>query len=270
MFMMLLFFALAFLAFLAKVSIWIESFLFSTYPSGIGLAEQLFSSNIVALVGGGDEPQFDKSKVRFCQQSQFNFCQVVMWDEHLGKSVAELNFKGTVLNVLLSDRHVVVVLEEKVWSAFYFQTLPYLCSLGNDLSTRYSWFPFRNSNSKSSRYCCYQVRMKKKSMNENSSHSLSHENQRLLVCPAMVHSSLLIRSVKNLISLRYWLLLIKIETWMRVKMILLLHFCQMSLFLNSVMMVLCLLWLSLMALRWLSLKQKLEKLWEDSYEVCQK
>lgn len=42
-----------------------------------------------------------------------------MWDEPLGKPVAELNFQGKVLNVLLSNLHAIVVLEEKVRSYFY-------------------------------------------------------------------------------------------------------------------------------------------------------
>lgn len=66
MFMMQPFSALAIQEPLAKVVIcFSHTRIFSSNLIflGIGLAEQLFNSNVVALMGGGDDPQFEQSKV---------------------------------------------------------------------------------------------------------------------------------------------------------------------------------------------------------------
>lgn len=69
---------------------------------GIGAAEILYRSNILALVGGGSCPQFPVSKV-------------MLWDDTKCKCVGELSFHNAVKGVKIRKDVIVVVLEKKVY-----------------------------------------------------------------------------------------------------------------------------------------------------------
>ena len=91
--------------------------IYSSYPlknsyerildGGIGIVEMLYKSNIIALVGGGHSPKYNKNKV-------------IIWDDYQNKIISELKFSSSVLNVKLKRDKIFVVCNRRIF-IFNFQ-----------------------------------------------------------------------------------------------------------------------------------------------------
>jgi len=68
---------------------------------GVRLAEMLFSSSMIALVGSGDEPLFSPRKLRLCNTRNNTL-------------ICELNFITAIQAVKLNKKRMIVVMETKI------------------------------------------------------------------------------------------------------------------------------------------------------------
>ena len=72
------------------------------FEGGVKMAEMLFRTNIIALVGTGNNNSYPSQRL-------------ILWDDIQHRPFGELNFKTDVLNVKLRKDKVIVVLEHKVY-----------------------------------------------------------------------------------------------------------------------------------------------------------
>ncbi|KAJ4789293.1 WD repeat domain phosphoinositide-interacting protein 3 [Rhynchospora pubera] len=79
-----------------------ETFRRDLKSGGFGIVEMLFRTNILALVGGGSDPQYPPNKV-------------LIWDDHQSRCIGEFSFRSPVRAVRLRKDTIVIVLEHKVY-----------------------------------------------------------------------------------------------------------------------------------------------------------
>lgn len=70
------------------------------FNAGIGIVAMLFRSSVLALVGGGINPQYPPNTV-------------ILWDDQQMKCIGELVFESNVKAVMMRREHMVVVLQTK-------------------------------------------------------------------------------------------------------------------------------------------------------------
>ncbi|KAF0687579.1 Aste57867_20698 [Aphanomyces stellatus] len=75
---------------------------FHDAAGGIGLAEMLFSSSLIVLVGAGEQPAFSPRRLR-------------VWNTKTSAAICDLNFATAVLGVQLNRQRLVAVLERKIY-----------------------------------------------------------------------------------------------------------------------------------------------------------
>mmetsp|Transcript_2473 Transcript_2473/g.3594 ORF Transcript_2473/g.3594 Transcript_2473/m.3594 type:complete len:344 (+) Transcript_2473:29-1060(+) len=76
---------------------------------GIGCVAMLYRCNILALVGGGDNPKFGSNKL-------------ILWDDIRNQPIGELPFKSEIKNVKIAKKTIAVVLENHIF-LYDFQSL---------------------------------------------------------------------------------------------------------------------------------------------------
>ena len=69
---------------------------------GIGIIEMLEKTNILGLVGGGDD-EFDKPNI------------LTIYDDKEGKNIANLTFKSNILSVRIKKDRILVVCEKYIY-----------------------------------------------------------------------------------------------------------------------------------------------------------
>jgi len=85
------------------------------WGQGIGVAELLMRSNVLALVGGGPHPHFPPA-------------HVVIWDEYQDKKIALLEFVSNVLGVRINRERIFIVLERSIF-VYNFKNLSLITQL---------------------------------------------------------------------------------------------------------------------------------------------
>ena len=72
------------------------------FNGGIGIVSMLFRCNIMAIVGGGKNPEYSPNKV-------------MIWDDHSQQSIGELVFRTPVKCVKLRRESIIIVLEHRTY-----------------------------------------------------------------------------------------------------------------------------------------------------------
>lgn len=85
------------------------------FGKGIGIAEIFYTSNLIALVGGGDNPKYSTNKL-------------VIWDDFQGKKFADITAEYRIVGVKLNKEHLAVVCQNSV-KIYQFQDMKFITKI---------------------------------------------------------------------------------------------------------------------------------------------
>ena len=85
------------------------------FGKGIGIAEIFYSSNLIALVGGGDDPKFSTNKL-------------VIWDDYQGKEIADVVAEHRILGVKFNKECFAIVCQNSV-KLYQFRDMKFLTKI---------------------------------------------------------------------------------------------------------------------------------------------
>ena len=80
----------------------IKLFIYIEMNGGIGRVEMLKKTNILGLVGGGENPYFPPNNL-------------IIWDDHQGKIISKLRFNENIVNIRLRNDKIIAILENKIY-----------------------------------------------------------------------------------------------------------------------------------------------------------
>ena len=69
---------------------------------GIGIIEMLKKTNILALVGGGNNPFNPKNKL-------------IIWDDHQGRIISQIRLNKNIINIRLRADKIITITEDKIY-----------------------------------------------------------------------------------------------------------------------------------------------------------
>lgn len=82
------------------------------FGKGIGIAEIFYTSNLIALVGGGDDPKYPTNKL-------------VIWDDYQGKAIADIDAEHRICGVKFNKETFAIVCQNSV-KLFNFREMTFL------------------------------------------------------------------------------------------------------------------------------------------------
>lgn len=85
------------------------------FGKGIGIAEIFYTSNLIALVGGGDDPMFSTNKL-------------VIWDDYQGKKIADIDAEHRILGVKFNKECFAIVCQNSV-KLYQFKDMKFLTKI---------------------------------------------------------------------------------------------------------------------------------------------
>jgi WD40 repeat protein len=85
------------------------------FGKGIGIAEIYYTSNLIALVGGGDDPMYSTNKL-------------VIWDDYQGKKICDIDAEHRILGVNLNKECFAIVCQNSI-KLYQFQDMKFLTKI---------------------------------------------------------------------------------------------------------------------------------------------